>query len=383
MENSTDYKLPETQDISAVMTGYNHATVVHSDNKHHEFAPSSLDRLEACNGSYLLSKGIEEQESKDSEDGTKLHEAMERAATSGDLLGLEFEEQQQIEKGLGLLEKLKEAYKVVEFFYEQRLQLLDGDGSVLTEGTADVIGICEDPDVVIVLDWKFGRGSQKYFRQGMAYGLGAMQKYQAKKAIVIIAKVRLFETPVFEVFPEDLKEIKAIIENAKNPSEIRLNSGDHCTYCKALQGNCPLQVNNHAVMEFKPKTLLDKTDEQIVSLHEKSKVVSKYVKMIDNEFKKRIEANGGCAGYGFKVKKGNREVVDVDGLFEACKDYVTPQEFLSTAKVSISKIEALVAGKISATKDFKKSEAKEVFKVMSAPFVELGKSKKTIEEVVV
>ena len=121
-------------------------------------------------------------------------------------------------------------------------------------------------------------------------------------------------------------------------------------------------------------------------LYEASKGVKSFLSEIENAVKKVIEEKGRCGKYTFEFTKGSREVKDLNALYAAVKDYLTPQEFNDVCKVTLGKFETAVADKLvaeaSATGEkLTKTEAKKRCYAMIADLITTGTPTKKIVEV--
>ena len=64
-----------------------------------------------------------------------------------------------------------------------------------------------------------------------------------------------------------------------------------------------------------------------------------------------IASNGSCGRYTIKETSGARQINDINQLYNVVKDYVTIDEFTSTCKLSIAKLEVLLSNKLIARAD--------------------------------
>ena len=80
---------------------------------HHDFGPSSLDRMSLCPGSYFMQQGMPREESENADEGTMLHD---RVAT-GDLSGLTAEQEEMVRTCLDRLEEI--AWGNSKIFHER------------------------------------------------------------------------------------------------------------------------------------------------------------------------------------------------------------------------------------------------------------------------
>ena len=99
--------------------------------------------------------------------------------------------------------------------------------------------------------------------------------------------------------------------------------------------------------------------------------------------KQTIEEQGSCGKYVFDIKDGAREIKDLNRLYSVVKDYLTPQEFNDTCKVTLGKLESALAEKFIAAEailgnKLTKTDAKKKCYDMLSELVSRGNPTKTI-----
>lgn len=321
------------------------------EEKHHEFSPSRLDRIKLCPGSWKMEKGLpQEAPSPYAEEGTMLHERV----ASGNLEGLTDEQKAAVESCITFRGKLYDEYTngaMAKVFNEYKVSVHDGDGSLLTEGTADCIICRGGARRAVACDWKFGFTAVKevsYNIQLAAYAAGVMEAFDVDEVECHVFQPRIFahSSYTFRKREAIIENIKSIIAAAKSDTMVLNPTEDSCRYCRArLQ--CPAFRNIFQGRDADDLKRLD-TPEAIAAEYAKTRIVVSYAKEIVEMLKAVIERDGKCGKYQFKVSEGSRQIKDINACYEKLKDLLTIGEFNGVCSVSVEKLETLVAGKIKA-----------------------------------
>ena len=151
---------------------------------HSEFSPSRLSRILACPGSVQACRGNQTtKSSKYAEEGTLLHlamtKAMEGVPIDKHMLKPVILESEQ-------LEALQDCYKYANELSQftntgvgiEKEVTLEGFGIPEIYGTCDIVMRMVNPDVIHIIDWKFGKGVPVYAEENdqlIAYALGAVE----------------------------------------------------------------------------------------------------------------------------------------------------------------------------------------------------------------
>jgi hypothetical protein len=298
---------------------------------HHPFSPSRLQMLKECPGAARMQYGLEEVRTPEAEEGTMLHERI----VTRDLGGLNTEQESLVCKCIEFLES-KKTEDLKECLQEVRLTIRDGE-NVLTYGTADVVLLYED--FARVIDWKFGRNPVTDANRNLqlaAYALGVMQKYGVSSVEVIVYQPRIYAVTAYTFTKPDniRKNIARVIEAAKNTEYLILHAGEACRYCLA-KAKCPAFRDHFEALTVSQSPALDNPD-VLLEYFEKSRQAERFIKEIDEAFKRYIEENGSLGGWRFKEKPGNREIKDVSGLYQRIAYLVTPGELSAACKLSVT-----------------------------------------------
>lgn len=353
---------------------------------HHEFSPSRLEQFRVCPGSYKMQLGIERPESEYAKEGTRLHEAV----ATRNVDGLDDEQTIAVQKCLDFLDSF--IHEGDEVYSEQKVEVKDTDGLVLTFGTADIIirhaeGDYDKP--ITIIDWKFGWNPVKNVNENIqlaTYAVGAMMKYGANSCDCWVFQPRINHKShhCFMNAAAIVANIQSIIKRATSERMVLNATEESCRYC-AARLNCP--AFRLAFQRLTAcKSDYDLSDiPTLVSLYDASKGVKSLIGEIENEVKKVIEEKGQCGRYVFQVTDGAREVKDLNALYATVKDYLTQREFNDVCKVTLGKLENAVAEKLIAEANSKgeklgKGQAKSVCYNMIASLISRGAPTKKIVE---
>ena len=329
---------------------------------HHEYSPSKLDRYQKCPGSAAAAARVRasmtEAEWEDhtgsdaAAEGTMLHAVMAGTPPPAPLT----EEQQE------LIDKSWE-YRNLHFsdcgevLVEQRLTLMDGF-EVLTEGWADVVGLT--PDVVKILDWKYGRmWVSPNSLQGKAYAAAAMQTYDRPTCEFHIYQPRAGDgKPIlFTDFDEIYGEVKAVIDAAKSPYAM-IQAGDHCAFCPAKL-DCTANQNAETALMRQDDAGLLAHPRRLGEYAEVAQVVKKRCDQLLAACKDATK-RGEDTGWKIINKKGLPKIVDTLKARDRVLPILTNEEILSVVALPYGKLRDLVADKLKSSEDLpaSKSEAR-------------------------
>lgn len=350
--------------------------------KHHEFSPSKLEQYRICPASYHMQKGLPDTTSAAAEEGTLLHAALAKFSPDG----LNSEQTELFESCVNYLDSLTTGTGNDEIITELPLAVKDSS-EVITTGTADVVIYNSDIQEVSIIDWKFGYTPVKEVNSNIqlaTYAVGAMQKFGLNtcKAHVFQPRLRLISSYTFADQNAIIANIKNIISKAKSEKLVFNATDDSCRYCKARL-NCPAFRMKYQKLAASSATYDLTNINTLVELYEASRSIKAFVSDIENRVKQVIEEQGECGKYVFDIKEGNREIKDLNTLYSVVKDYLTTQEFNNACKVSIGKLEKLLAEKFIAAEaitgaKLTMTEAKKRCYDMLSTLVTRGNPTKTI-----
>lgn len=314
---------------------------------HHDFSPSKLQQFKECPGSYKMQFGLPDNPTPESDEGTRIHAAV----ATGDLSGLNHAEEELARGALEFLESIASGTEMkCEMIRERPVKVLAPNGGMLTEGTADVIVRWEDGHIEVI-DWKFGYRAvpdASVNIQTAAYALGAMQEFGVSECTAHIWQPRLKRHSVYTFRKPEaiLANIRGIVSRCQS-EKVTLCPGDACTYCRA-KGRCPaFQSRFRAVAIAEP--VLPADDAALAELYERSKIAEKYIAEIKKAVETRMDANGGrCAHLVFKEIPGRREISDISQAHVMLDHLLTPSEFLSCCKASVTGLVDAASAKLIA-----------------------------------
>ncbi len=350
---------------------------------HHEFSPSRLEQFRLCPGSYVMQQGIPDEESEWAAEGTLLHDAV----ATGKKDGLNAEQIEMVDKCREFADSM--IIPGSTYTPEQKFDIKDSDGTVLTYGTADAVIYDEQTKTLTVIDWKFGYTPVDNVNENIqlaCYAVGAMEHYGVNTCDCWVFQPRLYRKS-HHLFshPKAVKaNIKSIIKAATDDRMTLIASEKACRYCRARL-NCPaFRIEFQKMAATKGNYDLSNI-KHLEYLYDASKAVKSFINEIERTVKKVIEEAGSCGKYAFHVSDGAREIKDLNSLYSAVKDLVTPREFNKVCKVTLGKFETLVADKLVAEARSKgekltKTNARKQCYGMIADLITRGKSTKKIVE---
>lgn len=336
-----------------------------TDNGHHLYGPSSLERRALCPASARLEQGLPETESPYAAEGTMLHGVVaywiNLRSTGGLPPGVENLTIEQREVCLRCYEFAQSLIPDRAAVYiEQKISLKNWTRE-LSSGTPDIV--IDDGETLFVIDWKFGRNPVAPAienLQGAGYAGMSMQTYKRRKAVVYFYQPRVLRegaTPegyAFTDCPAIVGNIRDIIAACEDPAAPVVPGERQCKYCRAKeQLVCPaISPMIPAIAEKAPvlkgKGLEALSPEDLVKLWEQWNLVKSLGDRIEYRIKGIIRKFGRCGKLELKAKQGNRKCEDPAALFAVLdgEKLVTPLEFMEYCKVSVYNLELLVANKL-------------------------------------
>lgn len=362
---------------------------------HHRISPSALDRYAICPMSFWLSEGCPDVQSDAADYGTRLHAQMAEALSTivnkdshlvFDRPGTEWfgwlelnfpmEVIVSVQRFVDIVDAIQGGYIWTPFrmLLEHHVEIPLGDDDPLKAapdfgtmfGTADVVCEFHDRKEALVVDWKFGYRNIPMASDTMqtaAYAVGVSDESGLKTVTAAIVAPHAASDMQGEKcamkFTEDTLKfarssvrgvVDRILDARKNIANAKALcvKGDNCTYCRAMTaGKCPVMME--AVEEitttggYQLESIAAMDDTQLSILKGKISMIDKISKAVDDEMKKRCLASAtkSCGDYMLKEKNAPAEVEDLKTAFEAVRDFVTIDEFLSVCKLSVSKLKAL------------------------------------------
>jgi hypothetical protein len=311
-----------------------------STEKHAEFSPSQLPRIIACPGSYKASKDQPNPSSPFAEEGTMLHEVMKHYLTKGvyevgeDATPFSLDDEQRgcVNQLLSWVQDTKALYSGLEIIemIEQHVSLswladVLGHKGLLEEvaGTADYILIVPSERILIVADWKFGRGVEVFATsdQLKAYALGALKVFgglddsQYWRVRAVIGQPRIksdveehiyftkwFDGELFEWFDRNL--IPALVDATSDNPTFNPDEDGACKFCRAVgcRARYEARLNDFNDLIGAEEAQAEVTVEEKVSLVEKFGRLEKYMAVIQGELYAMLMS--GLPVPGMKLVKG-------------------------------------------------------------------------------
>jgi CRISPR/Cas system-associated exonuclease Cas4 (RecB family) len=294
--------------------------------------------------------------------GTKIHAAIAAYISKADYQGEPLDEQES-----AILASLVDFWDTyaqglahedgLAVEVERRLEVRDFRGVVLY-GYADVL--VRYADRAVVIDWKTGYKAVDDAGdnlQGAAYALAAFQEFRCDVVEVLFYNPCIHQRSQHTFSGESLARVYGTIATieakCEEPDAPCIPGQPQCQYCKAAgAGICPAYMGLHtATAELAatdarvPYTKMP--DEVLGQIYERCKMVDRVEASVEAELKRRIEANGTCAGWTMIISSGGREA-PVGKLYLQVQDVLDMVAYLSCCKVSVSQVETAYAKAVKA-----------------------------------
>jgi len=419
--------------------------VDHSVRKHHKNSPSKLPYLAECAGFTSDDTG----DKSAAEAGTRLHEFMDEILKGWvkwekmaedkftvrtsllqimDMVLREKSAEDPIDDSdralLVFCIRKIEPYllQAKQIINEERLEVRWPDGRLLTAGIGDVILIFAN-DTALVIDYKFGWvpvKSAKKNQQGLAYALGAVQRFPSLRKIGILflqPKLGVADShtmTVSDICPEGEKrlnytagalfEILEIIERAEyvqkhgfNEETIKfLKAGDHCGYCAhSRNGTCPARLRvlaQVASVQDQSLPLPTSFGQLTIDTPEKAALARYWVELVEQDLdgvkkiaKELAIANGGSIKYtapngqvieyGIEERNHDRTLGAPSEILEALSDYLSPAEILACCEAKLGPLEKAASNAIFEAVN--QAERSEIEAAEARHNIEINAGKKT------
>ena len=335
-----------------------------SDNtRHHSFSPSKLQQFELCPLSWRLTKDLPDEQTEAAAEGTMLHAAVAGVLDEAAREAMTDEQAELVSQCINVLRGEADELKG-GVLYERKASLHSGDGTLLTEGTADAVVLSDNGREATVIDWKFGFGKVIEAANNLqlaAYCAAVAQEFGLAKVKGIIYQPRLHSlTDISYDNGNGLfvgavaKAVERIVARCKAPDAYACPGEEQCRYCRARM-NCPalkdalVKVADEPAAADPKESLPALPDRDLSCLYERSLVVSDFCKALQDEIKKRCQANGGeCGDFMLKETSGGYDLPTADKVFELVNGVLTAQEFCGICKTTMTALSDLFGRKAQA-----------------------------------
>jgi hypothetical protein len=310
---------------------------------HHKHGPSSLRYKEIC-PQWQSQPGTSDA----AEEGTAMH----HAAETGDMTGLNDEQQAQVKECL-------EYTKLICELATQTFNELQLDVAGLTFGTADVVAIY--PDHGHVIDYKFGRNpvdDADVNLQGWAYALGVFHMFPVERVTVHFLMPRLDagtkNTFTRDEVPRLRTRIAAVIDRAESPDAPANPEPKACQYCNR-KASCPALASKALMIptgnkwdlpaNLDPSAITDPT--QMAKILPLVPLIESWASAIKANALEMARNGQQIPGYSLRHRSGKRVIKDVLTAFDVLQTNfgVELHDFLPACSVSIGAVEDAVKAK--------------------------------------
>lgn len=336
---------------------------------HAPFAPSSAMRWSTCHASYAEETGYKDEESPFAAEGTEAHDLLERAIKAKT-------RPSELEPDHPAAHDVNVCYDLIEVsLHDPNLMVMSEVKVKLTDdcyGTADVIIIDPKQSLLVVVDYKHGRGVivEPDCEQLLIYAMAAMRDFDCMldKSIEHLqttivqprashdeGPIRTKMRPRVEAMGE-LTPILAAMEDIKAGSMTYAPSESACRFCKA-RANCKAIADKALAgvrSMFTEAGCLDVptaedgrglTNEQKAAVLEARGLFNIFIKAIEEDVETTLLSGKSFPGYKLVAGRSNRVF---DGDEEEIQDFcrnvlkLKPSEFSKTTLLGPAPIEKLI-----------------------------------------
>ena len=309
---------------------------------------SSAKRVMNCPGSVaLVSKVPPKPSTSYAEEGTFLHECMERILNGEQIDAVGATEEQ-------INEKLRPAFAALdEIDPDGKLEFQTEVHVAFPEPLQEVFGSCDvvgrRGDTAIILDWKFGSGvwvDAEENDQLMFYAAAAMHTESCRWAFEGVNKIEciIVQPPyvkVWQTTPGRIKNFERELVRAIHSAmreDAPLKKGDHCRWC-AAKAICPLMNGeaNRAV-----KTQLDNLPDLSDAL-KLADLLEPWIKDVRELALRSMEEGKQITDFKLVSKRATRQWVDAEGAREALEQMgLDMSELMETKLLSVAQAEKVL-----------------------------------------
>lgn len=307
---------------------------------------SSAKRVINCPGSVaLVTKVPPKPSSSYAEEGTFLHECMERILNGESIDEVDATEEQINEKlrpAFAALDEIDPEGKL-EFQTEVHVAFLEPLQEVF--GSCDVVG--RRGDTAIILDWKFGSGvwvDAEENDQLMFYAAAAMHTESCRWAFEGIDKIEciIVQPPhvkVWQTTPGRIKNFERELVRAIHSAmreDAPLKKGDHCRWC-AAKPICPL-MNREA-----KRAVSMPYDTDLSDALKLADLLEPWIKDVRELALRNMEEGKEIADFKLVPKRATRQWVDAEGAREALEQMgLDMSELMETKLLSVAQAEKVL-----------------------------------------
>jgi len=354
---------------------------------HHKHGPSKLNYYASC----PLFLNVNREVNEAAEEGDMLHECMEElghivydggmketfVAALKRVHGkwiLEDEQLGYLFYTCAEIDKIMAQIPISEMAMEEKVYLKRADGSTIHWGTLDLALVSEEFGMVVVIDYKFGWipvPPAERNLQGRSYGCATLQEIapDIQTAAVVFIQPKLsnvtHKTFHYDEVPRLVHQIDCLLADVDkafaDPDTAlpKMNAGSHCAFCERC-GQCSVHARMmaelapaHLPEKVNPKALFNtallKTPEQLVTARYMVDVLEKAFEGIKAKMNDHLKTEGDDKTYAslpdgtllhYKkfTRKMSRTLGNAGEVAEALKEFVTWEQMMECAKLSLEKL---------------------------------------------
>jgi CRISPR/Cas system-associated exonuclease Cas4 (RecB family) len=313
---------------------------------------SGIEALFLCNGKFKAELGLPHVDSVHSEEGNLLHLAVTEDREA--LNKLTHDQKELVETCWKFQQEVSGIYlnKVDRHVVEERLWLLErmsGQPDLVVFGTRKEAG--KTLDVAIIYDWKFGMKQVSHASdnwQLRSEAIMLMKQQSLDRIAVAICQPAIQSYSYYEYTEAELAEYEVelndLLDICEDEYANRTPHPNACHFCKAKLV-CPEATALVSKAAMSQIQTLDPA--KLFELWKQSQVVKGILKAVDEEIHKQALAHPEqFPELGFTKPQNRRRITDISKAFEILQlAGVTPKEFASCCKASITDVDALLVSK--------------------------------------
>lgn len=283
---------------------------------------SALPRVKACPGSFILSKGVPDDQSKDATDGDTVH-ALVSAWANGETEVQYVGDEELFQKAF---EMWGHAQKSAHQFFGQDAQLIwksekrhwmvDDNLEPILSGQFDLTCTVENYDHILLYDFKSGFMADEVApaeRNEQIEGMADILREETGRTIYASIVRPWAADQLVEMRDADSRSFVQWVYEQEDPFTAGLKTGKHCRYCPAQRaGKCPLKRDQLALVLKTDLTLamVDLPPENLARILRASKPAEGVIKAAKEEAIRRHQAGEQIPGITFEKGNTKREIGD-------------------------------------------------------------------------
>ena len=310
--------------------------------KHHEYSPSKLNLLKACEK--FESQPPDASRHTAMSRGTAMHEIFAQILKGKPLVGLEVTEAEGIQWASDFI---LSRHRPEELKIETKLQLLDDDMNEVTAGTPDVFVAPQIGGRAFLYDLKSGE-SHDYGIQMRAYASMAGYVTGAEIVEITILYADKKYASTYQVSANSAREeVLALIAKLKR-KEGKETPNDFCGWCARASVCSALNERALAIANGREDWVLENYHPSQISTSTEmgkalrlAKLIEKWCESVHFHATKLAESGLTPDGFDYSTRAGSRYVANIQLAFE--RSGLTAEEFMPLCSVGVGGLSEAIA----------------------------------------